>query len=109
MNQAQRKNFITINEEFNCENCNQKNPLLKGSCRNHCVFCLYSKHVDEEVPGDRKSNCFGLMEPVELDQNAEKGYVIIHKCTKCGKKSRNKVAFDDNFDTVIKLSKFKQV
>ncbi|WDF05905.1 RNHCP domain-containing protein [Shouchella hunanensis] len=33
-----------------------------GSYRNHCPFCLYSKHQDI-IPGDRASTCGGLMEP----------------------------------------------
>jgi len=99
-----RKNFIMINETFICENCGKKNNPLKGSCRNHCKYCLYSKHVDDKIPGDRKSNCKQLMIPIELDQSGSKGYIIIHKCIKCGKKIRNKVAEDDSIDTIIALS-----
>ena len=103
-----RKNFIHVNEEFICEKCGQKNPPLAGGCRNHCKKCLFSKHVDEKVPGDRKSTCNGLMEPIELDKDGRKGYVIIHKCLKCGKLLNNKCASDDDFDAIIKLSTHKQ-
>ena len=104
-----KKNFIFINEEFTCGNCKKDNPLLKGSCRNHCKFCLYCKHVDEKIPGDRKSECKGLMEPVSVDQDGKKGYIIIHKCLKCGAENRNKAAQDDDFDAIIKLSVNKMV
>ena len=33
--------------------------------RNHCPNCLSSLHVDEE-PGDRASDCGGIMEPVAV-------------------------------------------
>ena len=104
-----RKNFISVNQGFKCEKCGKINPILKGSCRNHCKKCLYSKHVDDEVPGDRESTCLGLMEPIELDNNGKKGYVIIHKCVKCGKIQNNKAAPDDDFDVIIKLATRKQV
>ena len=38
--------FTEIDEEFICENCGKKVPKLGYSCRNHCMHCLYSKHVD---------------------------------------------------------------
>ncbi len=96
--------FVVINEEFDCKNCGEHNPKLAGSCRNHCKKCLHSLHVDEENPGDRKSDCHGLMEPVKIDQNGKKGWMIYHKCQKCNKIIPNKAAQDDNFDEIIKLS-----
>ena len=44
-------NFTEIDEEFICENCGKKVGKLGYSCRNHCPYCLYSKHVDKN-PGD---------------------------------------------------------
>lgn len=98
------KNFIVINEEFECKNCGFKNEKHESSCRNHCAKCLYSLHVDEETPGDRKSKCFGLMEPISLNSNAKKGYMIVHKCTKCAKLIQNKCAPDDDKEKLIQLS-----
>lgn len=108
-NSHKRRNFIMKNETFVCDKCGKENKPLKGGCRNHCKYCLYSKHVDEEIPGDRKSNCKNLMEPIELDQKGSKGYVIIHKCTKCGKEIRNKTAPDDSIDAIIALSTHKNL
>ena len=60
------KNFTKIDEEFICENCGRKVTKLGYSCRNHCPYCLHSKHVDKN-PGDRKEECHGDLEPVSLE------------------------------------------
>ena len=99
-----RKNFIAKNENFTCQNCDHKNTKLKGSYRNHCQECLYSLHVDKDLPGDRLSECKNLMAPVDVDQNGKKGWIIYHKCQKCGKMISNMAADDDNFDKLILLT-----
>lgn len=96
--------FTVINEEFDCQNCGVHNGKLPGSCRNHCTKCLYSLHVDEKDPGDRLSECHGLMEPFRVEHNGKKGWMISHKCGKCGKIMVNKAAEDDDFEEIIKLS-----
>ncbi|NIA01814.1 MAG: RNHCP domain-containing protein [Nitrospirae bacterium] len=93
-----------INEPFTCKNCGEKNPKVEKSCRNHCRKCLYSLHVDKNTPGDRESSCKSLMEPSQTAQTGKKGWIIYHKCTKCGKIIPNKVADDDNFEKIIELS-----
>lgn len=93
-----------INQAFQCSHCGHFNPPAAGTCRNHCQKCLYSRHVDLKLPGDRASVCQGLMEPVGLEQNGKKGFIILHKCLKCGQQNSNLIATDDNFDAVIKLS-----
>ena len=97
------KKFAVIDEEFECENCGMKVPKLGYSCRNHCPYCLYSKHVDVN-PGDREEICHGLLKPVGIETNSKKGYVIIFKCQKCGAIKKNKVAEDDNIEKIIELS-----
>lgn len=57
----------------------KKVEKLGYSCRNHCPHCLYSKHVDIN-PGDREESCHGLLEPVGVEIDNKKGYVIIFKC-----------------------------
>ena len=82
------------NTGFICENCGIKViPLTNGSYRNHCPECLYSKHVDI-IPGDRKNKCGALMQPIGLGYNGKKGYQLIHKCSKCKKIDKNKIATD---------------
>ena len=95
--------FTKIDEEFVCENCGKTVPKLGQSCRNHCPYCLHSKHVDKN-PGDREAEGKGLLEPVGAEVDSKKGYVIIFKCKKCGMIRKNKVAKDDNMDLVIKLT-----
>ena len=95
--------FTKIDEEFTCENCGKKVQKLGYTCRNHCNNCLYSKHVDVN-PGDRAEECHGLLEPIGIEINGKKGYVIVFKCKKCGSIRKNKVAKDDNMDLIIKLS-----
>ena len=97
------RNFIVIDEEFICNNCGKKVPKLGYSCRNHCPYCLHSLHVDVN-PGDRAEACHGDLEPIGLEINKKKGYVIIFKCKKCGAIRKNKSAEDDDMDLIIKLS-----
>lgn len=98
------KQFIVINEEFTCQHCKEENPRLPGGCRNHCRECLYSLHLDQDSPGDRLSNCHNLMKPIKVSQNGKKGWMIKHKCQKCGKVIPNKAAPDDNFEKIIELT-----
>ena len=82
------------NAGFTCEHCGREVvALTNGSYRNHCPFCLYSKHVDG-LPGDRMSECGGLMRPVGLRHKSGKGFQIVHVCLRCGCESVNKVAED---------------
>lgn len=89
--------FIAREEPFVCEHCGTAvEPLLKGTYRDHCPKCLCSKHVDRDGPGDRLSACQGLLEPVGIDQDGKKGFVIQYRCSKCKKSSRNRAAQDDD-------------
>ena len=97
------KVFTKVDEEFICENCGKKVDKLGYSSRNHCPYCLYSKHVDIN-PGDREEECHGLLEPIKVELDSKKGYVIIFKCKKCGAIKKNKAAQDDNMDLIIKLT-----
>lgn len=93
--------FIARQEPFVCEHCNAEVfPLESGSYRNHCPKCLYSKHLDDEGPGDRKSKCKGLMKPVGVDYRKNKGWMIVHQCEKCGKQIPNITACDDDMTIV---------
>ena len=96
------KKFNMIDEEFICENCHKKVNKLEISARDHCPFCLYSKHVDIN-PGDRNNSCKGLLVPIDLEKY-KNTYKIIYKCSKCGIIHKNIVAYDDDFEKVIALS-----
>lgn len=92
-----------INDNFKCENCHKnikKHP--EWSARNHCPYCLHSKHLDEKYPWDRKSNCLWIMKPVWIDHKKNKWNMIKHKCIKCEKEILNKIAPDDDFLSLVK-------
>ncbi len=98
--------MIARNEGFKCGNCGNKVLPIKygGSYRNHCPYCLFSKHVDSDEPGDRKSGCRGLMKPVGVFTRKTGEYVIVHKCQSCGFERYNRIAGDDDFEKVTQLS-----
>ena len=54
------KNFTMKDESFTCENCGKKIKRLNYTARDHCNYCLFSKHVDV-MPGDRQNKCCGLL------------------------------------------------
>lgn len=89
-------------EEFVCENCGKNVLPLKYSARDHCPFCLYSKHVDI-MPGDRKNTCLGLLKPIGIEKFKDT-YKIVYRCTKCGEYHKNIMAKDDNMEEIILLS-----
>ncbi len=100
------------NQGFTCQHCGTTVlPLENGSVRNHCPQCLFSLHVDV-FPGDRASECFGLLEPVAVEYSGKKGWIIVHRCQKCGFVGKNKAALDDpqasdNYDKLVELSQNK--
>lgn len=98
--------FIARQESFECEQCKkQVEPLETGSYRNHCPYCLWSKHVDKDGPGDRLSTCCTLMKPIGVDHQSKKGWMIVHRCQKCRKQITNKAACDDDIDVLSQLSR----
>ncbi len=98
--------FIARNEGFICEHCGKTVEAIKygGSYRNHCPFCLWSKHVDTDIPGDRANKCLGLMRPISAITRRTGEYVLTHKCEKCGFERYNRIAGDDDFEMVVGLS-----
>ena len=97
------------NESFICDHCGAAvQPLTNGSCRNHCPFCLHSKHLDV-VPGDRSARCGGTMECIGVQQNSKRGWMLVHRCTRCGALRRNRAALDDreqpdDFDVMLHVA-----
>jgi len=93
--------FIKNTEDFTCENCGDK--ITGNGYTNHCPACLYSKHVDVD-PGDRKSDCGGIMTPVEIELEG-KEYSIVHQCDVCGYSKKNKISPQDDFDKILDIAK----
>ena len=79
--------FIMRDEEFICENCHKEVKKLNYTARDHCPYCLYSKHVDIN-PGDRQNPCQGLLKPISIEK-FKNTYKIIYKCQKCHKNHKN--------------------
>ena len=97
------KSFEKNDESFICKVCGANVPPLKYSSRDHCNYCLYSKHVDI-MPGDRKNKCLGLLKPIGIEKFRDT-YKIIYECQKCREIHKNIMAIDDNYDLIIELSK----
>lgn len=89
-------------ENFKCENCGFE--VIGSGYTNHCPKCLWSKHVDV-FPGDREYECCGMMKPIGIVKESD-GFVIVHKCQKCGIEKKNKVSKDDIFEEIVKISQF---
>ena len=60
-------------------------------------------------PGDRAAECGGDMEPVRVFPDARRGYVILHRCTRCGAERRCRAAHEakvqpDDLALLIRLT-----
>lgn len=104
----QGKRFAKNDSGFICGHCGRSVEPLGSSSRNHCPFCLWSIHIDEN-PGDRACECLGLMKPIKVEPDPKKGYIIVHKCTKCGEIKRCRAAHEarvqpDDIDLLIRLT-----
>jgi len=102
------KRFTKNDSSFICQNCGKEVEPLGYTSRNHCPFCLCSLHLDEN-PGDRASECKGLLKPVKVETDPRHGFVVVHQCQKCGAIRRNKSAHEakvqpDDLDLLIALT-----
>ena len=82
-----------VTEDFECNVCGEK--IVGDGYTDHCPRCLWGKHVDEVIPGDRESGCKGLMEPVGTDRVKGEDK-IVYTCRKCGHKFRVRLAENDD-------------
>src|SRR5688500_3395418 len=99
--------------DFRCAHCHalvSSAHLLSGvHNRNHCPYCLWSCHLDLFAAGDRLSACKAPMRAIGLTMKAGRNkyqpdsrgeLMLIHQCTDCGALSINRIAADDDSDTV---------
>jgi DNA-directed RNA polymerase subunit RPC12/RpoP len=112
---AHRKGGRDINADFACVHCHthiSSDSALAGvNNRNHCPYCLYSRHLDLFQAGDRLSACRGSMQPVGLafkqsrnKYGSQRGeLMLVHFCLECGKVSVNRIAADDSPDLVLEI------
>jgi DNA-directed RNA polymerase subunit RPC12/RpoP len=90
-------------EQFNCGKCDEVVVPLTSGTRNHCNHCLHSAHMDADEPGDRASECRGLMEPIGLELR-HGVYTILHRCVDCGHERTNKSVKDDSVAAIMELA-----
>jgi DNA-directed RNA polymerase subunit RPC12/RpoP len=98
---------------FRCAHCWQpvsSNPHRSGvNHRNHCPYCLWSRHLDLREAGDRLAACKAKMEPVGIAAKLlRKKYgqllgelMLVHRCMDCGRVSLNRLAADDDPEMVL--------
>jgi len=101
--------------DFSCAHCHNlvsSAHLLSGvNNRNHCPYCLWSRHLDLYSAGDRLSACKAPMQPVAL--TAKRSWnkyghgrgelMLVHLCTDCGNVSINRIAADDDAQTLLEV------
>jgi DNA-directed RNA polymerase subunit RPC12/RpoP len=97
---------VSFPRSFPCGHCGVDVSLdAPGTThRNHCPHCLWSRHLDRNTPGDRKSDCPGGMEPIAVTVRGEHRWVLIHRCTRCGRLRLNRTAGDDNILLLLRLA-----
>jgi hypothetical protein len=96
-----------------CHNFVSAEAALSGvHNRNHCPYCLSSRHLDLYEAGDRLSACKSRMRPMALalkktgkkyNQTNQGELMLIHLCDECGKLSINRIAADDDTGTVLEI------
>ena len=109
-----RPHSITFGD-FRCAHCGHivsSTHWLSGvNNRNHCPYCLWSLHLDLYAAGDRLSACKALMRPLALTTKRSRNkyspgrgeLMLVHLCTDCGNVSINRVAADDDEQTLLEV------
>lgn len=100
--------FTMRDESFICEVCGSEVKPLGYTARDHCPFCLCSKHVDIN-PGDRACECQGILKPIAIEPAKNSNYKIVYRCLSCNEIKRNIVARDDNFDKILEIMANPQI
>lgn len=111
-----RTYYENINADFTCKYCGaivSTWQALSGVVnRNHCPYCLHSRHLDLFEAGDRLSACKDLMVPVGLTMkksrdkyaNQSQGeLMLVHVCKGCEQISINRIAADDDPEKILEL------
>ena len=102
--------------DFRCAHCHafvSCAQMVSGvNNRNHCPYCLWSCHLDLYVAGDRLSACKAPMKPIGLtmkkgrnkyQREARGELMMIHECIECKTLSINRIAADDDSETLISI------
>lgn len=98
----------TRSSSFRCRHCGLDVSFDAPGTRhrNHCPGCLWSLHVDADVPGDRKAadDCGSAMEPIAVTVRGSGEWVLVHRCSGCGEVHLNRSAGDDNPLALVRLA-----
>jgi len=101
--------------DFKCAHCghivSSAHWLSGVNNRNHCPYCLWSRHLDLYAAGDRLSACKAPMRPVALTTKRSRikysrgrgELMLVHQCTDCDGISINRIAADDDADTLLEI------
>ena len=101
--------------DFRCAYCgyivSSAHRLSGVNNRNHCPYCLWSRHLDLYAAGDRLSACKAPMQPAALTTKRSRNkyrhghgeLMLVHLCTDCGYVSVNRIAADDDADTLLEI------
>jgi hypothetical protein len=108
--------WIDINSDFQCCHCggyvSASRSLAGVGNRNHCPYCLWSRHLDLFEAGDRLAACKTPMQPVGLTLKRTRDkyahiiageLMLVHLCTACEHISINRIAADDVPETIIEV------
>ena len=100
---------------FRCAHCgyivSSAHWLSGVNNRNHCPYCLWSRHLDLYTAGDRLSACKAPMQPIALTSKRSRNkygrgrgeLMLVHLCSDCGKVSINRIAADDDANTLLEV------
>jgi len=103
--------------DFKCAPCghivSSAHWLSGVNNRNHCPYCLWSRHLDLYAAGDRLAACKAPMHPVALTcKHSRNKYasgrgelMLVHQCVDCDNISINRIAADDDTDTILEVFK----
>lgn len=101
--------------DFRCAHCghivSSAHLLSRVNNRNHCPYCLWSRHLDLYSAGDRLSACKAPMQPLALTAKRSRNkygrgrgeLMLVHLCTDCGDVSLNRIAADDDATTLLEV------
>ncbi len=105
-----------MEDSFQCKHCRAlvtTSSITSGvQNRNHCPYCLWSRHMDLHEPGDRLCACKAPMQPLGLTvKKSKKKYtsrnsgelMIIHRCVECSHTSINRIAADDDSQALLDI------
>ena len=106
MTHDQRRRSGARSSTFRCRRCGLDVSLDAPGTRhrNHCPTCLWSRHLDDDVPGDRDASCGSSMEPIAVTVRGDGEWVLVHRCTGCDELHLNRTAGDDSPYLLMQLA-----